>query len=115
MSLITLTTDFGNKDHFVGSLKGALHNEIKNINIIDISHNVSPFNIIEGAYIIQNSYKNFPEGSIHIIGIDSEKTPDQNHIAMILDGHYFICANNGIMSLISVSYTHLTLPTIYSV
>ena len=101
MSLITLTTDFGNKDHFVGSLKGALHNEIKNINIIDISHNISPFNIIEGAYIIQNSYKNFPEVSIHIIGIDSEKTPEQNHIAMILDGHYFICANNGIMSLIS--------------
>lgn len=101
MSLITLTTDFGNKDHFVGSVKGALYSEIENINIVDISHNISPFNIIEGAYIIQNSYKNFPEGSIHIIGIDSEKTPEQNHIAMILDGHYFICANNGIMSLIS--------------
>tara|TARA_B110000116_G_scaffold57278_1_gene48702 strand:- start:12734 stop:13564 length:831 start_codon:yes stop_codon:yes gene_type:complete len=101
MSLITLTTDFGNKDHFVGSVKGALYSEIENVNIVDISHNISPFNIIEGAYIIQNSYKNFPEGSIHIIGVDSEKTPDQNHIAMILDGHYFICANNGIMSLIS--------------
>jgi len=101
MSLITLTTDFGNKDHFVGSVKGALYSEIENINIVDISHNISPFNIIEGAYIIQNSYKNFPEGSIHIIGVDSEKTPEQNHIAMILDGHYFICANNGIMSLIS--------------
>lgn len=101
MSLITLTTDFGNKDHFVGSVKGALYSEIENVNIVDISHNISPFNIIEGAYIIQNSYKNFPEGSIHIIGVDSEKTPEQNHIAMILDGHYFICANNGIMSLIS--------------
>lgn len=101
MSLITLTTDFGNKDHFVGSVKGALYSEIENINIVDISHNISPFNIIEGAYVIQNSYKNFPEGSIHIIGVDSEKTPEQNHIAMILDGHYFICANNGIMSLIS--------------
>ena len=101
MSLITLTTDFGNKDHFVGSIKGALYSEIENVNIVDISHNISPFNIIEGAYVIQNSYKNFPEGSIHIIGVDSEKTPEQNHIAMILDGHYFICANNGIMSLIS--------------
>jgi S-adenosylmethionine hydrolase len=101
MSLITLTTDFGNKDHFVGSVKGALYSEIENVNIVDISHNISPFNIIEGAYIIQNSYKNFPEGSIHIIGVDSEKTPEQNHIAMILDGHYFICSNNGIMSLIS--------------
>ena len=101
MGLITLTTDFGNKDHFVGSVKGALCNEIIDVNIVDISHEISPFNIIEGAYIIQNSYKNFPEGSIHIIGVDSEKTPEQNHIVMILDGHYFICANNGIMSLIS--------------
>ena len=101
MGLITLTTDFGNKDHFVGSVKGALYTEIIDVNIVDISHEISPFNIIEGAYIIQNSYKNFPEGSIHIIGVDSEKTPEQNNIVMILDGHYFICANNGIMSLIS--------------
>ena len=69
--------------------------------IVDISHNVSPFHITEAAYIIQNAYRNFPEGTIHIIGIDSEQTPENKHIAVKLEGHYFVCANNGIMSMIT--------------
>ena len=101
MPVITLTTDFGNKDHFVGSVKGSLYNEISNVNIIDISNDISPFNIIEGAYIIENAYKSFPEGSIHIIGVDSEKTPEKKHLVIKLDGHFFICADNGIMSLVA--------------
>ena len=101
MPVITLTSDFGNKDHFVGSVKGSLNNEIPNVNVIDISNDISPFNIIEGAYIIENAYKNFPEGSIHIIGVDSEKTPEKKHLVIKLDGHYFICADNGIMSLVA--------------
>ena len=101
MSLITLTTDFGNKDHFVGSVKGSLHMEIPNVNIIEISNEISPFNIIEGAYLIENAYKNFPKGSIHILGIDSEKTPENKHLAVILDGHYFICADNGLLSIVA--------------
>ena len=101
MSVITLTTDFGTKDHYVGSVKGALFNELENVNIVDVSHNISPFNIVEAAYIVENSYKNFPEGSIHIIGVDSEKTIEQSHLVIKLDNHFFICANNGIMSLLA--------------
>ena len=101
MTLITLTTDFGIKDHYVGSIKGALFNELQNVNIVDVSHNISPFNIVEAAYIIENSYKNFPDGSIHIIGVDSEKTVEQSHLVIKLDNHFFICANNGIMSLLA--------------
>jgi S-adenosylmethionine hydrolase len=101
MSVITLTTDFGIKDHYVGSVKGALFNELENVNIVDLSHNISPFNIVEAAYIVENSYKNFPEGSIHIIGVDSEKTIEQSHLVIKLDNHFFICANNGIMSLLA--------------
>ena len=51
-------------------------------------------------YIIQNAYGSFPKGSIHVIGIDSEYNPENKHIAIKLDDHYFICANNGIMSMI---------------
>ena len=101
MSVITLTTDFGIKDHYVGSVKGALFNELENVNIVDVSHNISPFNIVEAAYIVENSYKNFPEGSIHIIGVDSEKTIEQSHLVIKLDNHFFICAHNGIMSLLA--------------
>ena len=100
MAIITLTTDFGEKDHFVGAIKGEIYNEFENVKIVDISHSISPFNIIEASYIIQNAYKSFPKGSIHIIGIDAERNPENKHIALKLDGHYFICADNGIMCLV---------------
>ncbi len=101
MPIITLTTDFGEKDHFAGAVKGAIYSELEDIKIVDISHSVSPFHITEAAYIIQNAYKSFPKGTIHIIGIDSELTPENKHIAVLLDGHYFLCADNGIISLIA--------------
>ncbi len=101
MAIITLTTDFGEKDHFVGAVKGAIYSELETVRIVDISHGVSPFNVAEAAYIIQNAYANFPKGSIHIIGIDSELGPENRHVALLLNGHYFICADNGILSLIT--------------
>ncbi len=101
ISIITLTTDFGEKDHFAGAVKGAIYSELDNIRIVDISHSISPFHITEAAYIIQNAYKSFPPGSIHLIGIDSELNPENKHIAVLLDGHYFICANNGIISMLA--------------
>lgn len=102
MAIITLTTDFGEKDHFVGAVKGAIYTELESAKIVDISHTVSPFHISEAAYIIQNAYKSFPENTIHIIGIDSELNPENKHIAVYLDGHYFICANNGIISMLTM-------------
>lgn len=100
MAIITLTTDFGEKDHFAGAIKGAIYSEIPEIRIVDISHSISPFNISEAAYVIQNAYRSFPKGTIHVIGIDSELNPENKHIAIKLDDHYFICANNGIVSMI---------------
>jgi len=100
MAIITLTTDFGEKDYFSGATKGAIYSELPDVKIVDISHSVSPFNIPEAAYIIQNAYTSFPKGTIHIIGIDSEINAENKHIAIKLDDHYFICANNGIMSMI---------------
>ena len=100
MAIITLTTDFGEKDHFAGAIKGAIYSQLSDVRIVDISHSVSPFNISEAAYIILNAYSSFPKGTIHIIGIDSELNPENKHIAVNLDDHYFICANNGIMSMI---------------
>jgi len=100
MPIITLTTDFGEKDYFAGAVKGAIYSQLSDVRIVDVSHSISPFNIAEAAYIIQNVYSSFPKGSIHIIGIDSELSPENKHIAVKLDDHYFICANNGIMSML---------------
>jgi len=99
MSIITLTTDFGIKDHFIANIKGAILSEIPEVNIVDISHQISPFNILEAAYIIQNSYRSFPLGTIHIIGVDSELNPENKHLVVKFEGQYFICADNGIMSM----------------
>jgi S-adenosylmethionine hydrolase len=100
MSIVTLTTDFGTKDYFVSATKAALLSELNNINIFDISHEISPYNVTEAAYILKNAYKSFPKGTIHLIGVDSELTPENKHLVMMFDGHYFIGADNGIFSLI---------------
>lgn len=105
MSIITLTTDFGLKDHFVGAVKGTIYSELPDARIVDITHQISPFNITETAYILRNSYKKFPDGSIHIIGVDSELNEENKHIAIALDHHYFICPDNGVISLLASEIT----------
>ena len=92
MSIITLTTDYGLKDHFVGALKGKLLSEYPEATIIDISHNIDAFNIAEAAYIIGAAYSSFPKGTVHLIGVDIELNVE--------NGQYFICADNGILSML---------------
>ena len=101
MSIITLITDFGNKDHFVAKIKGDIYSNYNEAKIVDVSNNVSPFNIMEAAYILENSYKSFPEKTVHIIDVDSEKTVEKKHIIVYLDNHFFISADNGILSILS--------------
>ena len=98
MSIITLTTDFGHKDYFVGALKGKILSEHQEVVIVDISHEIDLFNTLEASYCIEAAYHNFPKGTIHIIGVDSERVGDTQHIAMQWDDHYFICADNGILN-----------------
>ncbi len=101
MSIITLTTDYGLKDHFVGALKGKLLTEFPEAKIIDISHNIDPFNTAEASYIIGAAYSSFPKGSVHLIGVDAEKNKENQHIAMQWNDHFFICADNGILSMLT--------------
>lgn len=100
MPIITLTTDFGLKDPYVGAVKGAIYSELPDVTIVDISHQVSPFHIAQTAYIIKNAYYTFPKGTIHVIGVDGEYTCENKHVVVYMDGHYFICADNGIMCLL---------------
>ncbi|MDH3323254.1 MAG: SAM-dependent chlorinase/fluorinase, partial [Flavobacteriaceae bacterium] len=101
MPIITLTTDFGTKDHFVGALKGAIYKDLQEAKIVDISHQITPFSITETAYILKNSYQNFPKGTIHIIGVDAEISIENRPLAIQLDGQFFICGDNGIISMIT--------------
>lgn len=101
MSIITLTTDFGLKDHFVGALKGKILSKFREATIVDISHHVDLFNIPEASYIIEAAYANFPKGTVHLIGVDAERTKESKHIAMQWNDHYFICSDNGILSILT--------------
>lgn len=99
MAIITLTTDLGTKDHYVGVVKGTILKNCPTANIIDISHEIPPFNILQAAFTLKNSYQDFPEGSIHIIGVNPENNSTVHHLALEHDGHYFIGSDNGIFSL----------------
>lgn len=100
MPIITLTTDFGNKDPFVASVKGKIYSELPQATVVDISHEIQPFDLAEGAYVIKNAYSDFPKGSIHIIGVDDLMTASERPIVALIDDHYFIGVNNGLISLI---------------
>ena len=102
--VITLTSDFGQKDHYLASLKGELHRLLKHPIIVDLSHEIEPFHIAQAAFVVQNSYAHFPDGSIHILCIDDTVSPENKPIVAKLNKHYFVCANNGILSLISPKF-----------
>lgn len=100
MPIITLTTDLGTTDHYVGAIKAAILRQLSDANVVDISHQIPAFNIRHAAFVLRNCYQEFPQGSIHIVGVDAESKVDSPHIAIHANNHYFVGAENGIFSLI---------------
>lgn len=100
MAVITLTTDLGLVDNYVASVKGAILKQAPEVTIVDITHEVPSFDLQKSAFILRNCYLDFPEGTIHIIGVNSESDVNTPHVALYANGHYFIGADNGIFSLI---------------
>ena len=100
MAIITLTSDWGLSDYYVAAVKGTILSAIPDATIVDITHNIEPWDIGATAFIIRNCYKNFPEGTIHIIAVETEESSDKPHIALKANGHYFIGTDNDIFSLI---------------
>jgi S-adenosylmethionine hydrolase len=99
MSVITLTSDYGLVDHRVASMKGKILSWSEEVKVVDVTHNIAAYNLLQTAYIVRNAYKFFPEGSIHIIAVDSFYHKSRKNIIAKIDGHYFISADNGITNL----------------
>lgn len=99
MAIITLTTDLGLKDYYVSAIKGAILQILPNATIVDITHQITPFDTLQASFILKNAYREFPKGSVHLIGINAEASKDVNHFAVYADGHFFVGADNGIFSL----------------
>lgn len=100
MAIISLLTDWQHRDYYLGALKGRLLATCPDTQLVDLSHNVDNFNISQAAFILKNAYQHFPDGSIHIIGINSEETHEHPHVVIQYNNQYFIGADNGIFSLL---------------
>ena len=128
MAILTFISDFGNQDYYTGVIKGAIIKQSPNINIVDISHEIEPFNIVNGAFVLKNVYKEFPENTIHLVAVNNFYSSEDNRfIAVYYDNHYFIAPDNGILSLVFeeempyecfeleyIAYTNFPLKEVYS-
>lgn len=97
-SIITLTTDFGHADHYVGVMKGVIASIHPAAATVDICHGVRPFCVAEGAFRIAQSYPFFPPGTVHLIVVDPGVGSARRPIAALAAGHYFVAPDNGVLS-----------------
>ena len=99
-SIITLTTDFGLSDPFVGIMKGVILGIAPEAQIIDISHEIHSYDILEAAFIIDTSYRYFPAGTIHVIVVDPGVGSARRPMAVTAKEHIFVAPDNGVLSYI---------------
>jgi len=97
--LITLTTDFGYQDSFVGIMKGVIYAINPDAHVIDLTHGVPPHNVMAGALILQHSIRYFPPGTIHVVVVDPGVGTSRRAILIEFDGSYFIGPDNGVLSV----------------
>ena len=98
--VITLTTDFGLNDHFVGALKGVIVDIVPEAQIVDISHAVQAFDVLDGALAIAQSYSYFPNGTIHMVVVDPGVGTTRRPILASSDGYHFVAPDNGVLSMV---------------
>lgn len=99
MAIVTLTSDLGNRDHYVAVIKANILSAIPGTDIVDITHQIKPHNISQAAYILKCAYKYFPAGTVHIISVDAGN-PFEKAIALTYSNQYFIAPDNGLLSLV---------------
>jgi len=104
--LITLTTDFGLSDHFAGVMKGVILGIAPRARIVDITHEIAPYNLDEAAFVIAQAWKYFPKGSTHVIVVDPGVGTSRRPILAEAGGHFFIAPDNGVLSLIYETGPH---------
>jgi S-adenosyl-L-methionine hydrolase (adenosine-forming) len=97
---VTLTTDFGTNDHFVGAMKGVILEIVPDAQIVDISHAVQPFDVLDGALTISQAYSYFPSSTVHLVVVDPGVGTARRPIIAVSDKYYFVAPDNGVLSLV---------------
>jgi S-adenosylmethionine hydrolase len=98
--IVTLTTDFGTTDHFVGAVKGVILDIVPDAAIVDISHAVQAFDVLDGALAISQAYSYFPNGTIHMVVVDPGVGTARRPILASSDGYHFVAPDNGVLSMV---------------
>jgi S-adenosylmethionine hydrolase len=98
--IITLTTDFGSSDHFVGAMKGVILDIVPEAQIIDICHSVQPFDVLDGALTISQAYSYFPTRTVHVVVIDPGVGTARRPILASSDKYHFVAPDNGVLSMV---------------
>lgn len=98
--IITLITDWGLQDHYLAMAKGRIWSLVPNVNIVDITHSITSYDFTEAAFILRNCYRDFPEGTIHIIAVAAKSSYDASHLVVKHENQYFIGTNNGFFSFV---------------
>ncbi len=104
--LITLTTDFGQSDHFVGTMKGVILGIAPRARIVDITHEIAPYELNEAAFVIAQAWRFFPKGTIHVIVVDPGVGSSRRPILAEAEGQFFIAPDNGVLSMIYDEVRH---------
>jgi len=112
MEIITLTSDYGMLDWRVPAIKGRIFSEEISAKVVDISHDIDAYNLLQTANILRSAYKYYPRGTVHVICVDSFFHRNRKNIIAKVDGHYFVCADNGLISLI---FSHINVEDIYEI
>lgn len=106
MQIITLTTDWGLSDYYVGVVKGRLYSMIHDVLVVDITHGICDYDIVKTAFIVKNACCEFPEGSIHIIDVNSYEQGETNYskarpyLAIKHNNQFYICTDDGMPSVV---------------
>jgi S-adenosyl-L-methionine hydrolase (adenosine-forming) len=101
MAIVTLLTDAGESDHYIAAIKARIVSVDPAIRVVDISHQIRMFDIGHGAFVLRSVFRDFPKGTVHVVGVDATGNRGDAFIILKLEGHFFVGANNGLFSLIS--------------
>jgi len=98
--ILTITTDFGTKDGYVAAMKGVILGINPQVRIVDISHHISPQDVMEAAFVLRNAAHTFPEGTVHLAVVDPGVGTPRKPIALRYRDQYFVGPDNGLFSLL---------------
>jgi S-adenosylmethionine hydrolase len=98
--IITLTTDFGTNDHFVGAVKGVILDIVPEAAIVDITHAIQAYDVLDGAIAISQTYAYFPTGTVHMVVVDPGVGTTRRAIIASSDGYHFVAPDNGVLSMV---------------